>query len=192
MRRRTIRFASALFALAATAASAGSLDVWEDSRGAPDVTASFPVGPAQQARIFYDASSAETGGLLFGASDIQIQAKGSIDFVDFDCNLPGCNQQDYVFDPGTEFTTPRPGKLTVTHFDSEPQSGIKDIGTITFHAPQEPGTMPLVDCFYTDLDSHEHTCSPFVLVTLPEPACAAALLAGAALIAGLRAHRRTR
>jgi hypothetical protein len=190
IRRHTILLASAAL-LAATSAAAGSLEVWENSRGAPGVTAHFPTGPAQQARIFYDASSAETGGLLFGASDIEFQAKGSIDFVDFDCHFQGCNPNDYVFDPGTESTTPRPGRLSVSDPDTEPRSGIYDIGTLTFDAPQQPGNVLLFQCYYTDLAGHEHTCNQFVVVQLPEPCRATSLLAGAVLLFGtLRPRRR--
>ena len=52
--------------------------------------------------------------------------------------------------------------------------------------------MPLIGCNYTDLNFVERSCSPFVLVTLPEPAVGAALLAGTALLFGLRRHLRTR
>src|SRR2546427_366132 len=91
MSRHQIALAAVLIGLAASPAAAGSLDVWEDSRGARDITALFPTGAAQAAHIVFDASSAETGGLIWGVSDIEILAKGSIDFVDFSCELQGCN-----------------------------------------------------------------------------------------------------
>ena len=75
--------------------------------------------------------------------------------------------------------------------DYDEKHGIYDLGTITFDGPQEPGAMPLVNCNYTGLDFREHTCSPFVLVSLAEPACAAALGAGAVTIAVLRRLRRS-
>ena len=143
----------------------------------------FPTGVAQTAHIVFDASSAETGGLIFGASEIEIRPQGSMDFVGWDCELQGCNQSDYVFDPGTQIP-PRPGRLAVSDPDLDPKAGVYDLGTITFNGPQESGTMPLVGCNYTDLEFHEHTCNQFVLVTLPEPAGIAALLAGAALLFG--------
>jgi len=190
MRRHGILLAVSVVWLAATAAAGGSLDFWENTRGAEDVTASFPTGPAQTAHIVFDASSAETGGLIFGASEIEILAKGSIDFVAWSCELQGCNQSDYSFDPGTESTTPRPGRVVVSDPDLDPKSGLYNLGTITFNGPQAPGNMPLVNCNYTDLDYHEHSCSPFVLVTLPEPAGAVAWLAGAALLFGPLRRRR--
>jgi len=193
MRRLEILLLSAALIAAAAAAAAGSLDFWEDSRGAQDVTAVFPTsGTAQTAHIVFDASSAETGGLIFGASEIEILPQGSMDFVvgGWDCELLGCNASDWVFEPGTENSNP-PGRLAVSDPDVDPKAGRYDLGTITFIGPQEPGTMPLVGCNYTDLEFHEHTCNQFVLVTLPEPSGAAALLAGAALLFGplrRRAH----
>jgi hypothetical protein len=188
MRRRTILFASTLFAFAAGAASAGSLDFWEDSRGARDVTADFPAGTAQIADVDFDADSAEGGGMAFGASEIVIRPTGNVSFTAFTCQLQGCNG-DYEFTAGT---ASQGGRVLVTDSDANEKHGIYDLGTITFDAPQSPGTMPLVECSYTGLDYVERTCSPFVLVSLPEPVRAAALLAGAAILAGLGARRRMR
>lgn len=188
MGQRRILLVGSAVCLAAATAAAGSLDFWEDSRGAQDVTAAFPTGVAQTAHIVFDASSAETGGLIFGASEIEIVAQGSIDFVAWDCELQGCNQSDWAFDEGTAGSSP-PGRVAVSDPDLDPKFGLYDLGTITFNAPQEPGAMPLVNCNYTDLEYQERTCDQFVLVTLPEPAGAAALLAGAALLFGpLRRH----
>jgi hypothetical protein len=184
MRRRTILFASALFA--ATAASAGSLDFWEHSRGARGVTADFPTGIAQIADVDFDADSAEGGGLLFGASEIVIRPTGSVAFTAFTCQLEGC-QGDYEFTPGN---ASQGGRVIVSDSDANEKHGIYDLGTITFDAPQAPGTMPLVECSYTGLDFVERTCSPFVLVSLPEPARAAALCTGAAWLVVLRPRRR--
>jgi hypothetical protein len=188
MTRRTVLFASALLAFFGGAATAGSLDFWEDSRGARDVTADFPTGTAQIADVDFDADSAEGGGMAFGATEIVIRPSGNISFTAFTCQLQGCNG-DYEFTPGT---ASQGGKVSVSDSDAMEKHGIYDLGTIMFDAPQSPGTMPLVECGYTGLDYVERTCSPFVLVSLPEPACAAALFAGAALLAGLRAHRRSR
>jgi hypothetical protein len=193
MRRLEILLVSAAILSAAATAAAGSLDFWEDSRGAQDVTAFFPPSSvAQIAHIVFDASSAETGGLIFGASEIEVIAQGSMDFVDWDCELQGCNQSDYVFDPGTQFTSPRPGRVAVSDPDLDPKFGPYDLGTITFNGPQAPGTMPLVNCNYTDLEYQEHSCNQFVLVTLPEPAGVVALLAGAALLCGPLRRRYAR
>jgi hypothetical protein len=189
MRRSNILLASAIFAIAATTASAGSLDFWESSRGARDVTAQFPNGPAQIADVDFDADSAEGGGMLLGATEIEIRPTDNVSFAAFTCQLKGCNSDDYVFTPGT---ASQGGKLLVSDPDFDEKHGIYDLGTITFDAPQQPGTMPLVNCNYTGLDFKEHTCSPFVLVSLPEPARAAALLASATLLAGLSGRRRTR
>ena len=183
MRRRTIFFASAWFA--ASAASAGSLDFWEDSRGARDVTADFPTGIAQIADIDFDADSAEGGGLLFGASEIVIRPTGDVAFTAFTCQLRGCNG-DYEFTPGN---ASQGGRVIVSDSDANEKHGIYDLGTITFDAPQAPGTMPLVECSYTGLDFVERTCSPFVLVSLPEPARAASLFAGVLWLVALHAFR---
>jgi len=181
--------ASPLFAVVAAAATAGSLDFWENSRGARDVTANFPTGPARIADVDFDADSAEGGGMLIGATEIEIRPTGNISFTAFTCQLAGCHADDYVFTPGD---ASQGGKLLVSDPDFDEKHGIYDLGTITFDAPQQPGTMPLVNCNYTGLDFQEHTCSPFVLVSLPEPARPGVLLAGAALLAGLRGRRRTR
>jgi hypothetical protein len=76
--------------------------------------------------------------------------------------------------------------------DLDPKFGPYDLGTITFNGPQAPGTMPLVNCNYTDLEYQEHSCNQFVLVTLPEPAGVVALLAGAALLCGPLRRRYAR
>ena len=185
MRRRTILVASALFA---ATASAGSLDFWEDSRGSRDVTADLPTGIAQVADVDFDADSAEGGGLLFGASEIVIRPTGNVAFTAFSCQLQGC-QGDYEFTPGN---ASQGGRVIVSDSDANEKHGIYDLGTITFDAPQAPGTMPLVECSYTGLDFVERTCSPFVLVSLPEPARAASFLAGAVWLVGLHARRRPR
>ena len=185
MRRRTILLASAWVAFAA-GASAGSLDFWEDSRSARDVTADFPAGTVQVADIDFDADSAEGGGLLFGASEIRIRPTGNVAFTAFTCQLHSCNG-DYVFTPGT---ASQGGQVLVSDSDANEKHGIYDLGTIAFDAPQAPGAMPLVECRYTGLDLVERSCSPFVLVSLPEPARAAVLFAGTALLAGLCAGRR--
>ena len=187
MRRQTIFCASALFAFAA-GASAGSLDFWEDSRGARDVTANFSTGIAQIADIDFDADSAEGGGMAFGASEIDIRPTGNVSFSSFTCELKAC-AGNYEFTPGTES---QGGRVLVSDFNGDEKHGIYDLGTITFAAPQQPGTLPLVGCSYIGLDYVERTCSPFVLVSLPEPVRAAALLAGAAMLAGLGARRRVR
>jgi hypothetical protein len=189
--RQSIRLAGSLFWLAAAPAAAGSLDFWESTRGAEDVTASFPTGPAQIADVDFNADSAEGGGLLIGASEIEIRPTGTVSFSAFTCQLEGCHADDYVFTPGT---ANEGGKLLVSDPDFNEKHGTYHLGTITFDAPQAPGTMPLVNCNYTGTDLHEHTCSAFVLVTLPEPARGAALLASGALLLVLsrRAARGTR
>lgn len=187
MHRYRILLASALIGLGASAAAAGSLDFWEDTRGARDVTAAFPTGVAQSAHIVFDADSAEGAGLAYFPSEIEIHPTGSVAFVSFDCELQGCNQNDYEFFAGN---AGEGGKLIVSVIDGDELHGIFAVGAITFDGPQEPGSMPLVGCNYTTLDFVERTCSPFVLVTLPEPAGGAALLAGAALVLGLRRSRQ--
>ena len=186
MRRRTILFASVLVAFAVDA-SAGLLDFWEDSRGARDVTANYPTGMTQIADIDFDADSAEGGGMAFGATEIDIRPTGNVSFTSFTCQLEGC-AGNYEFTPGTES---QGGRLVVSDFDGHEKHGLYDLGTIAFAAPQQPGAMPLVGCRYMGRDFVERSCSPFVLVSLPEPARETALLAGAALLAEL-VRRRVR
>jgi predicted outer membrane repeat protein len=180
--------ASAVLWLAAAPAAAGSLDFWEDTRGARDVTASFPTGPAQNAHIVFDANSAETGGVLYFPTEIDIRPTGSVAFVAFDCEQQGCNESDYEFTPGN---AAQGGKLVVSFLDGYQLHGLFAVGTITFDGPQEPGSMPLVGCNYADLNGQERTCSPFVLLQLPEPAGTAALVACGALLFGPLRRRRT-
>ena len=181
----TLLASAALFG-AATPAAAGSLDFWESSLGAQDTTANFPIGPAQVASIVYDADSAEGGGLLFGASEIEIRPAGSAVFTAFSCAFHPCSQNnDYTFTTGGSGT----GLLRVTDSYADEQHGVRPLGTITFDGPQQPGSMPLVTCNYTGLDLQERTCNPFVLVSLPEPG-AIAPLAALALLFGPLARRR--
>ncbi len=182
MSKHKITLVGAAILFAASLAAAGSLDFWEDARGAQDVTALFPTGPAQVAHIVFDADSAEGGGIQGGASEIEIRPTGSAVFTAFSCAFQGCSPgNDYTFVGGGAGT----GLVLVTDPDFEGEKhGIHDLGTITFEAPQEPGGMPLIGCNYVDLNFVERTCTPFVLVTLPEPAGIAALLAGAALLLG--------
>jgi hypothetical protein len=187
MRRHATWLIGASIALAAAPAAAGTLDFWESSHGAQDVTASYPTGTAWTAQIRFDADSAEGGGLLFGASEIQIRPTGSIALGAFSCALQGCHADDYVFVPGTANDG---AKLVVNDPDLDEKHGIYDLGTITFDGPQDPATMMLVDCSYATLDLQEHSCSPFVLVSLPEPACSTAFFASVALLAVLRGSRR--
>jgi MYXO-CTERM domain-containing protein len=189
MRFHEILLASALLSLAAAPAAAGSLQFWEASRGAEGVTAYFPAGSGLQAYIYFDAASAETGGLAWGASEIKIVFSDSIHYVSFTCDLAGCNNSDWNFHaPDTQ--DPQEW-LKVSDPGIDEEHGIYHLGTVTFDGPQEPGSMPLVECNYTTLDYHERTCSPFVLVTLPEPA-SGALGAGAFLLLALRRRRQTR
>jgi hypothetical protein len=189
---RTLLLVAGVLGGAPAAAANGTLQFWEDSNGAPGVTAQFPTGVAQTAHIVFDASSAEAGGLTFGASEIEIRAYGSMEFVAFDCELAGCSASNYIFDPGTQSTLPRPGRVAVSDPGAGSKTGLHPVGTITFNAAQEPGAMPLVGCNYTDLELRERTCNQFVLVTLPEPAGPAALLCAAALLFGPLRSRRAR
>ena len=177
----------ALLAGAAVPAAAGSLDFWESSRGAQDTTATFPTGPAQVASIVYDADSAEGGGLLFGASEIEIRPAGSTVFTAFSCSFQPCQKNnDYTFTTGGQGA----GLLRVTDSYADEQHGVRPLGAITFDGPEQPGSMPLVTCNYTGLDLQERTCSPFVLVSLPEPGAAASIAALALLFGPLARRRR--
>jgi hypothetical protein len=173
--------------LAAAPAAAGTLRFYEASHGAIGVTAHFAPGSALLAEIEFDADTAEGGGLFGGATEIRIQPTGSTVFVDFDCALEGCTaQNDYVFTPGG---AGQGGLVLVSDPDFQEKHGVFALGTIEFDGAQTPGTIQLVSCNYAALDFEEHTCSPFTLVTLPEPGAAGALLAGAALLAALRRRR---
>ena len=189
-RSSRILFASAVVWLAAAPAGAGTLDFWEDTRGAQDVTAVFPTGVAQTAVIVFDADSAEGGGVWDSVTDIRFRPTGSVVFTDFSCPSNPCVEgDDYVIGQDAEgpflyiFSENR---------DTGERHGIFEIGTITFDGPQEPGSVQLDDCYYTDVNIQEHSCSSFVLVQLPEPAGAAALIAGAVLLFGPLRRRRVR
>ncbi len=172
----------------AAPAGAGTLQFWEDSLGAPGVTAEFPSGAGLVADIDFDADSAEGGGLLIGATEIEIRPQQGVTFVDFTCQLPGCSpNNDYVFVPGDEAGG---GVVLVSDPRVQPVNGIHDLGRIEFDAAQ-PGAMPLVSCNYAGADGVERSCNPFVLVSLPEPGGLAGLASGALLALALRRRRST-
>ena len=184
MKPLAILLASALAALAAAAAAAGSLDFWEDSRGAQDVTAAFPTGAAQTAHVVFDASSAESGGLLVGATEIEIRAQGSIDFVRLRLRAPGLQRGATTSSTRVRRFQPGPGRLAVSDPDFEPKAGLYDLGTITFdRAAASPARCRSSNCNYTGSRAqNEHTCNQFVLVTLPEPAGSRRAVAAVALL----------
>ena len=185
----TLAATALLLAVApASAGAEGTLQFWEDSRGAPGATAEFPSGTALSADIDFDADSAEGGGLLYGATEIEIRPTGSVVFTGFTCELAGCTEnQDYVFVPGNAGAG---AKILVSDPDFRGKHGIYDLGTIVFDSPEDPGSIPLVTCNYIGMDFVERTCSPFVLVNLPEPGAIASLAAGAALLFGPLRRRR--
>lgn len=178
-----------LAAVLAAPATAGTLLFWENTQGAPGVTAQFSHGVSLNADVDFDADSAEGGGLLWGATEIEIRPTGSVAFVDFSCELQGCFQNvDYVFVPGTSGDGAR---VVVSDPDFQSKNGIWDLGTLQIDAPQDAGSVGLVDCNYTGQDFEEHSCDPFVLVSLPEPGFSGLLAAGAALLFGaLRGRAR--
>jgi hypothetical protein len=185
---RTLLWSAAAW-LAAAPAAAGTLDLWENTHGAEDVTALFPTGVARTAHIVFNANSGEGGGVLDGVTGIRIEPSGSVVFTAFHCDLDPCVAgEDYTFTPGGAGT----GVVFVNDWNSFGEiHGIHGVGTITFDGPQEPGAVLLKDCNYLGLDSQEHSCTPFMLARLPEPGRALSLTAGAALALGLR-RRRTR
>lgn len=170
-------------------ASAGTLLFWEDSQGAPGVTAPFANGVSLDADIDFDADSAEGGGLLWGATEIEIRPTGSVEFTGFSCQLQGCFENvDYVFVPGKSADGAR---VVVSDPDFQPKNGVWDLGTLRLDAPQDAGSVGLVDCNYTDANGVERSCDPFVLVALPEPGRGALLAAGCALLFAVRMIRRS-
>lgn len=173
----------------ADGAAAGSLQFWEDSLGAPGVTATFAPGTGLLADIDFDADSAEGGGLLLGATEIEIRPQGTLVLVGFSCELTGCTQgNDYVFVPGDAAAG---GKVVVSDPDFRSKHGVFDLGTVEFDGA-DPGSLPLVTCNYTGADGIERTCDPFVLVSLPEPGALLGATTGAALLLALRRRRTGR
>jgi len=139
---------------------AGTLQYFESSRGSPGVTAVFTPGIALVASIEYDASSAEGGSLLFGASEITIVPLGDAVLTGFTCQLAaGCTPGvDYVFTPGGAGT----GQIVVSDPDGNPQTGIRQLGTITWDSLSS-GSLFLSNANYTDANATERTADPFTL-----------------------------
>lgn len=160
--------AVSLFASLAAPVWAGTLQFYEDSLGAPGVTALFAPGSGLVGDIDFDASSSEGGGLLFGASEITIVPAGDAVFVAFTCQISGCTNAEYDFTPGGAGV----GSLVVTDpTDLFPNTmtGAFELGDITWDS-LAAGSLELTSCNYTDPDGNEHTCDPFTLAaTVPEP-----------------------
>src|ERR1700752_3374846 len=96
-----IALAASALLFAAAPAWASSFQIYEDSLGSPGVTAQFGPGFSLVADVDFDASSAEGGGLLFGASEIEILPQGDAYLVAFVCQPAGCTEGvDYTFTAG--------------------------------------------------------------------------------------------
>ena len=182
---------SLLVSLAAPA-WASSLQYF-DSLGGPGTTALYtPPANGVVSDIDYDASSAEGGSLLFGASEITIVPVGDAVLVSFVCQLAaGCvSGSDYVFTPGGAGT----GSIIVSDSDSNAQTGVLELGDITWDSLASGG-LGLLGCNYTNANAVERTCDPFMLAAtdseLPVPEPGTGALVGAALVAlGLARRRR--
>jgi PEP-CTERM motif-containing protein len=185
MLRKIAVVASALL-VASAPAWASTFQIYEDSLGSPGVTAQFPTGSGLVADVDFDASSAEGGSLLFGASEIEIVPLGDAVLTAFACQLAGCTENvDYVFTAGGAGT----GSILVSDPDFNPKSGLFELGDITWDSLLA-GSLQLTGCNYTDANAVERTCDPFTLATtVPEPGTGA--LFGLALGALAIARRRS-
>lgn len=164
---RKLAFAVSALLLAAAPAWASSFKIFEESLGSPGVTAQFPTGNGLVADIDFDASSAEGGSLLFGASEIHIVPLGDAILTAFSCELAGCTEGvDYTFTAGGTGT----GSILITDSNVNSETGVRELGLITWNSASS-GSLYLAGCNYTDASATERTCDPFTLAqTVPEPA----------------------
>ena len=182
---RSSALAACTLLLAAAAASAGGLQVYEGTLGAPGVTATLPPGPST-ADLDLDADTGEGGGLAVGATEIEIRPTGSVALVGFSCALPDCAPDvDYAFVPGDAASG---GVLIVSDARFTAQHGLHDLGHLDVDG-LGGGTVQLVDCNYTGADDIERRCDSFAIAALPEPGRAPAIAAGAALLLALGRRR---
>ena len=185
---RNLSVAVSALLLAAAPAWVSSFKIFEESLGSPGVTAQFPAGTGLVADIDFDASSAEGGSLLFGASEIHIVPLGDAVLTAFSCELAGCTEGvDYTFTTGGAGT----GSILVTDSNANPETGLRELGLITWDSSSS-GSLYLAGCNYSTTPTpHERTCDPFTLATtVPEPG--SGLLLGTALGALTFARRGRR
>ena len=179
MNHGQIALATTALLLAVAPASAGTLQFWEVRSALPATPRRSRAGPHSRPTSTSMPDSAEGGGLLFGATEIEIRPDqlGRLGKLHLRARRlhaePRLRVRAGRCERGSKDRNERP-RLPREH-------GIYDLGTIAFDSQDQPGSIQLVTCNYTGTDFIERTCNPFTLVSVPEPGAIASLVSGAAL-----------